>query len=326
MRSSGANPFQGLWRERLSASRWRRGRSRPAARLHFRRPPFLGFYGDSLASALLANDVRVVGRSFKYHRPRDIWGASVEDPNAIVDVTRSGHTTPNVRATIEPLANDLRAFGQRLPTAAADRAALLDPVSAFCPPASLIRHFCRPTGAFEPAIRAMAGLGRVDSDNRPDRLSAVQCALRRARDRRRACGPCGGERSGGAPANSSFWSTTAPSRAGSCCIAAARSKAATGANGRLALLRRSSAQEDASSPAPPPTASMTTIWFASGSAARMRSIACGAFARSRSSSRPAPSSARWCCPTTTGPARCRRTQLCTISTSRRRASASALLS
>ena len=46
----------------------------------------------------------MVGRSFKYHRPRGIWGAWTEEPNAIVDVTRSGRTTPNLRATTEALA------------------------------------------------------------------------------------------------------------------------------------------------------------------------------------------------------------------------------
>ena len=51
--------------------------------------PHVGFAGDSIASALLANGVSVVGRSFKYHRPRGIWGAWTEEPNAIVDVTRN---------------------------------------------------------------------------------------------------------------------------------------------------------------------------------------------------------------------------------------------
>ena len=52
--------------------------------------PYSGVMGDSIASALIANGVRIVGRSFKYHRPRGIWGAWTEEPNAIVDVTRGG--------------------------------------------------------------------------------------------------------------------------------------------------------------------------------------------------------------------------------------------
>ena len=86
--------------------------------------PYVGFEGDSIASALLANGVGIVGRSFKYHRPRGIWGAWTEEPNAIVDVTRGGVTTPNLRATTEALENDLAVRSvNAAPTAAADRAA-----------------------------------------------------------------------------------------------------------------------------------------------------------------------------------------------------------
>ena len=96
--------------------------------------PYAGFEGDSIASALLANGVRIVGRSFKYHRPRGIWGAWTEEPNAIVDVTRDGVTTPNLRATTEALENDLAVRSvNAAPTAAANRAAILDKVSPFLP-------------------------------------------------------------------------------------------------------------------------------------------------------------------------------------------------
>ena len=85
--------------------------------------PLSGFAGDSIASALLASGVRIVGRSFKYHRPRGIWGAWTEEPNAIVDVTRNGLTTPNTRATTEQLENDLALRSvNAAPNAAADRA------------------------------------------------------------------------------------------------------------------------------------------------------------------------------------------------------------
>ena len=76
-------------------------RGRPLA-FTFDGKPYQGFAGDSIASALLANSVKIVGRSFKYYRPRGIWGAGTEEPNAIVDVTRDGKTTPNLRATTEP--------------------------------------------------------------------------------------------------------------------------------------------------------------------------------------------------------------------------------
>src|SRR5690625_5591255 len=62
-----------------------------------------GFAGDTLASALLASGTRVLGRSFKYHRPRGLWGMGGEEPNAIFDVKQDGITTPNVRATMQAL-------------------------------------------------------------------------------------------------------------------------------------------------------------------------------------------------------------------------------
>ena len=131
--------------------------------------PYAGFEGDSIASALLANGVGIVGRSFKYHRPRGIWGAWTEEPNAIVDVTRGGVTTPNLRATTEALENDLAVRSvNAAPTAAADRAAILDKVSPFLPAGFYYKTFLWPRWeTFEGAIRAMAGLGRIDADNRP---------------------------------------------------------------------------------------------------------------------------------------------------------------
>ena len=131
--------------------------------------PYVGFEGDSIASALLANGVGIVGRSFKYHRPRGIWGAWTEEPNAIVDVTRDGATTPNLRATTEALENDIAVRSvNAAPTAAADRAALLDRLSPFLPAGFYYKTFLWPRWeTFEGAIRAMAGLGRVDADNRP---------------------------------------------------------------------------------------------------------------------------------------------------------------
>ena len=84
-------------------------RGRPLA-FTFDGKPFLGFQGDSIASALLANGVRVVGRSFKYHRPRGVWGAWTEEPNAIVDVTRSGGR----RRTFAPPSKRLRTIFKRV--------------------------------------------------------------------------------------------------------------------------------------------------------------------------------------------------------------------
>ncbi len=143
-------------------------RGRPLA-FTFDGKPYVGLDGDSIASALIASGVSVVGRSFKYHRPRGIWGAWTEEPNAIVDVTRGALTTPNLRATTEALENDLAVRSvNAAPTAAADRAALLDKLSAFLPAGFYYKTFLWPRWeTFEGGIRTMAGLGRVDPDNRP---------------------------------------------------------------------------------------------------------------------------------------------------------------
>jgi sarcosine oxidase subunit alpha len=131
--------------------------------------PYQGFAGDSIASALLANGVSIVGRSFKYHRPRGLWGAWTEEPNAIVDVTRDGATTPNLRATTEPLENDMAVRSvNAAPNAAADRAAIIDRLAPMLPAGFYYKTFLWPRWeTFEGSIRAMAGLGRVDTNNRP---------------------------------------------------------------------------------------------------------------------------------------------------------------
>ena len=83
-------------------------RSRPL-RFHFNGRLCEGYAGDTLASALLANGVDVVGRSFKFHRPRGIMGRGAEEPNAIVQVGVGATTTPNLRATEIPLRDGLTA-------------------------------------------------------------------------------------------------------------------------------------------------------------------------------------------------------------------------
>ena len=76
---------------------------------------YYGFKGDTLASALLANDIHLVGRSFKYHRPRGIMTSGSEEPNAIVQVGNDkAITEPNVRATEVEIYNGLEAKSQLL--------------------------------------------------------------------------------------------------------------------------------------------------------------------------------------------------------------------
>ena len=73
---------------------------------------YFGYEGDSLASALLANDIKIVGRSFKYHRPRGTMSCGVEESGAVVTIGSESKTDPNVRATTQELYSKLVAKGQ----------------------------------------------------------------------------------------------------------------------------------------------------------------------------------------------------------------------
>jgi sarcosine oxidase subunit alpha len=150
-------------------------------RFTFEGRPLEGLAGDTVASALLANGVRVVGRSFKYHRPRGVWGAGVEEPSAILDLTLDGRTCPNARATVEPLVDGLeaRAVNAR-PGLAAARRPLLDRLARFLPAGFYYKTFMWPHWhLFEPRIRALAGLGRLGPDTPPARadLRRASCDL-----------------------------------------------------------------------------------------------------------------------------------------------------
>ncbi|MGH7057397.1 MAG: 2Fe-2S iron-sulfur cluster-binding protein, partial [Acetobacteraceae bacterium] len=134
-----------------------------------------GFAGDTLASALLANGVHLVGRSFKYHRPRGILAAGSDEPNALVTVWRDdARSTPNLRATQIELYEGLRAESQnRSPSLAFDAGAVNDRLSPLLPAGFYYKTFMWPKAAwervYEPGIRAMAGLGRAPRLADPDR-------------------------------------------------------------------------------------------------------------------------------------------------------------
>ncbi|MFO1394034.1 MAG: 2Fe-2S iron-sulfur cluster-binding protein [Steroidobacteraceae bacterium] len=133
-----------------------------------------GLAGDTIASALLANGVRVVARSFKYHRPRGIVAAGCEEPNAVVDLRVGERHDPNARATLEPLVDGmvLRSVHAR-GTAARDRLAVLDRLHRFIPAAFYYKTFKWPRwDTYEPTIRALAGLGRLDGAARASAASA----------------------------------------------------------------------------------------------------------------------------------------------------------
>jgi sarcosine oxidase, subunit alpha len=133
-----------------------------------------GLEGDTLASALIANNVHLTGRSFKYHRPRGILSAGVEEPNAIVQVKRDfARTEPNVRATVAEIYDGFEATSQnRWPSLAFDVGAVNDLASPFIPAGFYYKTFMWPGKAwhklYEPNIRMAAGLGRAPTEADPD--------------------------------------------------------------------------------------------------------------------------------------------------------------
>jgi sarcosine oxidase subunit alpha len=128
-----------------------------------------GVAGDTIASALLAAGLRVVGRSFKYHRPRGIWGMGAEDPNAIFDITLDGVTRPNQRGTLTALQDGMAVRSvNAAPDAARDRFGALDLAHRFLPAGFYYKTFMAMGWMrWEPMIRKMAGLGRLDPAHAP---------------------------------------------------------------------------------------------------------------------------------------------------------------
>ncbi len=130
----------------------------------------VGHPGDTLVSALLANGVRVLGRGFKYHRPRGAWGAWFDDPNAIFNVTLNGVELTNCPGAMTQLQDGmaLRAVNTA-PTARRDIKGALDGFSRFLSAGFYYKTFMWPDWhIFEPAIRRMAGLGTFDGREIPD--------------------------------------------------------------------------------------------------------------------------------------------------------------
>jgi sarcosine oxidase subunit alpha len=136
-----------------------------------------GFGGDTLASALLRNGVHLVGRSFKYHRPRGILAAGSEEPNALVAVRRDdARYTPNLRATQVELYDGLEVHSQnRWPSLSWDFGSLNNLISPFIPAGFYYKTFMWPRSAwkslYEPRIRAAAGLGKSPTLADPDRYT-----------------------------------------------------------------------------------------------------------------------------------------------------------
>jgi sarcosine oxidase subunit alpha len=134
---------------------------------------YQGFQGDTLASALLANDVHFVARSFKYHRPRGIVTAGVEEPNALVQLECGAHTIPNARATEIELYQGLVATSVNAePSLEHDRMAINQKFSRFMPAGFYYKTFMWPRSfwpKYEERIRHAAGLGKAPEVLDPSR-------------------------------------------------------------------------------------------------------------------------------------------------------------
>ncbi|KTR05408.1 sarcosine oxidase subunit alpha [Aureimonas ureilytica] len=140
---------------------------------------YRGYQGDTLASALLANGVHLVGRSFKYHRPRGIVTAGSEEPNALVDIRRdAARVAPNLRATQVELYSGLNALSQnRWPSLNFDVGAANDILGKFFSAGFYYKTFMWPRSAweklYEPIIRRAAGLGHSPTLPDPDRYAQI---------------------------------------------------------------------------------------------------------------------------------------------------------
>ena len=140
-------------------------RERPIS-FNFDGQSYQGFAGDTLASALLANNVRLVARSLKYHRPRGIYTTGSAEPNALVTIGDGAQTDPNVRATMQEIYPGLVARSQNnWPSLRWDMLAINDWLAPFLGAGFCYKTFMAP-GAFwhriyEPMIRRAVGLGAL---------------------------------------------------------------------------------------------------------------------------------------------------------------------
>ncbi|CDN49294.1 sarcosine oxidase subunit alpha [Neorhizobium galegae] len=152
------------------------GRLTPArtARFTFDGKNYTALEGDTVASALLAHGIHLVGRSFKYHRPRGILSAGPEEPNALIDVSRdAARRQPNVRATVQEVFDGAKIASQnRWPSLKFDVGAVNNLFSPFFAAGFYYKTFMWPREAwvkiYEPFIRRAAGLGVAPTEEDPD--------------------------------------------------------------------------------------------------------------------------------------------------------------
>ncbi len=150
----------GEWRLPAPAGAW--VERTDAVEFRFEGRTFTGFRGDSIASALAAHGVRVLGRSFKYHRPRGVLTLAGQDANTLVQLADE----PNVRADRRGISQGLEVRGQNyFGSLARDRGQWIEPLGRFLPVGFYYKAFYKPQGAWRrwaPIIRRFAGLGRVN--------------------------------------------------------------------------------------------------------------------------------------------------------------------
>ncbi len=146
-----------------------------AAQLTFRfnGKQMTGYEGDTLASALLANDQMMVGRSFKYHRPRGVVASGAEEPNGLVNMGEGGKFEPNQRVTTTELFDGLSCSSQNhWPSLEFDVGVVNNYVARFLPAGFYYKTFMAPRAAwkhvFEPIVRQSAGLGKAPKERDAD--------------------------------------------------------------------------------------------------------------------------------------------------------------
>jgi sarcosine oxidase, subunit alpha len=130
-----------------------------------------GIAGDTVAAALLANGVRIVSRSFKFHRPRGVFSAGYEEPNAIVQLNSGAHTVPGVRAPLARLSPGLEVTTRiGWPSVSNDLLRVMDLVHPLFAAGFYNKTFIWPNWrVYEWAIRRLAGLGQAPTGPDPDR-------------------------------------------------------------------------------------------------------------------------------------------------------------
>ena len=140
---------------------------------------YTGYAGDSLASALLANGVQTVARSFKFHRPRGVFSCGVEEPNALVQLGSEARATPSVRAPMVELTPQLETNPQAgWPSVNFDVGRALDFLAPLWSAGFYNKTFIWPSWhTYEDIIRRMAGLGRAPNERDPDRyeIQNIHC-------------------------------------------------------------------------------------------------------------------------------------------------------